>query len=81
MFYGESMFARRTDASKAALAGLVGMLKAQGFTMIDCQQTTSHLGSLGGRAIPRQAFLEQIAALTAQPSPDWPSMQVTFPAV
>ncbi|MEI6547433.1 MAG: leucyl/phenylalanyl-tRNA--protein transferase [Burkholderiales bacterium] len=81
MFYGESMFARRTDASKAALAGLVGMLKTQGFTMIDCQQTTSHLASLGGRAIPRQVFLEQIAALTAQPSPDWPSMQVTFPAV
>ena len=81
MFYGESMFARRTDASKAALAGLVGMLKAQGFTMIDCQQTTSHLVSLGGRAIPRQVFLEQIAALTAQPSPDWPSMQVTFPTV
>lgn len=81
MFYGESMFARRTDASKAALAGLVGMLKAQGFTMIDCQQTTSHLASLGGRAIPRQVFLEQIAALTAQPSPDWPSMQVTFPTV
>jgi len=81
MFYGESMFARRTDASKAALAGLVGMLKAQGFTMIDCQQTTSHLASLGGRAIPRQVFLEKIATLTAQPSPDWLSMQVTFPAV
>jgi leucyl/phenylalanyl-tRNA---protein transferase len=81
MFYGESMFARRTDASKAALAGLVGMLKAQGFTMIDCQQTTSHLASLGGRAIPRQDFLEKIAALTALPSPDWLSMQVTFPAV
>ena len=81
MFYGESMFARRTDASKAALAGLVGMLKAQGFIMIDCQQTTSHLASLGGRAIPRQVFLKQIAALTAQPSPDWPSMQVTFPTV
>ena len=81
MFYGESMFARRTDASKAALAGLVGMLKAQGFTMIDCQQTTSHLASLGGRAIPRPVFLEQIATLTAQPSPDWSSMQVRFPAV
>ena len=81
MFYGESMFARRTDASKTALAGLVWMLKAQQFTMIDCQQTTSHLASFGGRAIPRQVFLEQIAALTAQPSPDWPSMTVTFPVV
>jgi leucyl/phenylalanyl-tRNA--protein transferase len=81
MFYGESMFARRTDASKTALAGLVWMLKAQQFTMIDCQQTTSHLASFGGRAIPRQVFLEQIAALTAQPSPDWPSMKVSFPAV
>jgi leucyl/phenylalanyl-tRNA--protein transferase len=49
--------------------------------MIDCQQTTSHLASFGGRAIPRQAFLEQVAALTGQPSPDWSSMQVTFPVV
>ena len=79
MFYGESMFARRTDASKTALAGLVWMLKAQEFTMIDCQQTTSHLASFGGRAIPREVFLEQIAALTAQAPPDWSSMQVTFP--
>jgi len=81
MFYGESMFARRTDASKTALAGLVWLLKAQQFTVIDCQQATSHLASFGGRAIPRQVFLEQIATLTAQPSPDWPSLQVTFPVV
>ena len=81
MFYGESMFTRRTDASKCALASLVWLLRSAGFGMIDCQQETSHLASMGGRAISRADFLEQIARLTALPAPDWTSLQVSFPEV
>jgi leucyl/phenylalanyl-tRNA--protein transferase len=81
MFYGESMFARRTDASKCALAALVALLREHGFSVIDCQQATSHLGTLGGREIPRGSFLDRIAALTAQPPPDWSTMKVAFPDV
>lgn len=81
MFYGESMFARRTDASKCALTSLIWLLKTAGFSMIDCQQETSHLASMGGRAISRASFLEQIARLTALPAPNWTSLQVSFPEV
>lgn len=56
MFYGESMFARRTDASKLALAALVAFCRAEGIALIDCQQQTKHLASLGARPIPREAF-------------------------
>jgi leucyl/phenylalanyl-tRNA---protein transferase len=57
MFYGESMFARVTDASKIALAFLVRFLKANGVSMIDCQQETSHLASLGATPISRGEFM------------------------
>ncbi|MDI1260371.1 leucyl/phenylalanyl-tRNA--protein transferase [Aquabacterium sp.] len=56
MFYGESMFARQADASKIALAALVCFCRAHGITVIDCQQRTSHLASLGGRTWPRAEF-------------------------
>jgi len=65
MFYGESMFHLRRDASKIAFAHLVRFLAGQGFTMIDCQMPTAHLASLGARAIPRPDFLERVAALSA----------------
>ncbi|ESJ16229.1 leucyl/phenylalanyl-tRNA--protein transferase [Cupriavidus sp. HPC(L)] len=67
MFYGESMFARRTDASKIALAALCGFLAGHGVTMIDCQQETEHLASLGARPIPRSEFVAHLRAATAQP--------------
>ena len=57
-FFGESMFARETDASKAALVALVGRLAARGCRVIDCQQNTGHLASLGAREIPRAAFAQ-----------------------
>ncbi len=63
MFYGESMFARETDASKVALVTLVEKLRADGFELIDCQQETRHLASLGARPIARQAFAERLAEL------------------
>jgi leucyl/phenylalanyl-tRNA--protein transferase len=56
MFYGESMFSRRTDASKIALAALVCFSRTHGIDLIDCQQQTSHLASLGAREIPRASF-------------------------
>jgi leucyl/phenylalanyl-tRNA--protein transferase len=57
MFYGESMFARVSDASKVALAYLVAFLRSHGVRMIDCQQETGHLASLGAAPIPRKAIL------------------------
>lgn len=62
VFCGESMFFRRPDASKVALAHLVERLRAAGFALIDCQQVTPHLLSLGARAIPRDVFLDTLEA-------------------
>ena len=62
MFYGESMFAHRTDASKIALAALCGFLDSHGVTMIDCQQETDHLASLGAAPIPRSTFIAHVRA-------------------
>jgi leucyl/phenylalanyl-tRNA--protein transferase len=56
VFFGESMFSRAADASKVALVELVRRLKEKGFRMIDCQQATAHLASLGAREIPRARF-------------------------
>lgn len=56
MVFGESMFQRRTDASKIALAYLVAFCRARGVATIDCQQRTRHLASFGGREIPRREF-------------------------
>jgi leucyl/phenylalanyl-tRNA--protein transferase len=58
--FGESMFAHRTDASKLALAALVGFCRAQGVELIDCQQNTQHLASLGAAEIPRAAFVQRV---------------------
>jgi len=69
MFFGESMFARRTDASKIALAALVAFCRAHGITLIDCQQNTGHLASLGAREITRQAFEAHLARALASPAP------------
>lgn len=63
MFYGESMFSTETDASKVALAGLVAELRRRNMPLIDCQQRTPLLASLGGREIPRREFLRRVSAL------------------
>jgi len=57
VFFGESMFALESDASKVALVHLVTQLKADGVTLIDCQQETAHLATLGARPLPRHEFL------------------------
>jgi len=61
MFFGESMFSHRTDASKIALAALVCFCREHGVTMIDCQQRTGHLASMGGRELPRSEFEARLA--------------------
>jgi leucyl/phenylalanyl-tRNA--protein transferase len=58
--FGESMFAHRTDASKLALAALVGFCRALGVELIDCQQNTGHLASLGAGEIPRSDFVQRV---------------------
>jgi leucyl/phenylalanyl-tRNA--protein transferase len=61
-FFGESMFSRRTDASKVALAWLVARLKAGNFTLLDCQFMTDHLASLGAVGIPRETYVALLSA-------------------
>lgn len=67
MFYGESMFAHRTDASKIALAALCAFLCKHGVAMIDCQQETEHLASLGASPIARTEFIDHVRRATALP--------------
>jgi len=69
--FGESMFAHATDASKIALAALVCLCRHHGVALIDCQQNTRHLASLGAREIPRAEFLHGIAASQQASAPDW----------
>ncbi|MBG9387125.1 leucyl/phenylalanyl-tRNA--protein transferase [Caenimonas aquaedulcis] len=69
--FGESMFTRVPDASKLALAGLVAFCRAHGIAMIDCQQNTQHLASLGAREIPRAEFVAQVARNASRPTPSW----------
>lgn len=69
--FGESMFTRRPDASKIALAALVAFCRHHGIAMIDCQQKTSHLASLGAREMPRQRFVSHVAHARREPGPRW----------
>ncbi len=58
VFFGESMFSKVSNASKFGFISLVQNLIEHGFTLIDCQQETAHLASLGAISIPRDEFLE-----------------------
>jgi len=71
MVFGESMFSHQSDASKIALAGLVAFCRAKGIAMIDCQQNTHHLASLGAAEIPRSNFVAQVKQHAQKPSPVW----------
>lgn len=61
-FFGESMFSRRTDASKVALAWLIHRLRAGGFQLFDTQFLTPHLASLGAQEIPRCEYHRRLEA-------------------
>lgn len=84
VFFGESMFTRQPNASKYGFLHLAARLERHGFGLIDCQQGTSHLISLGAEAIPRTEFLDLLDRFIAVPSdpgewapgavfPPWPS--------
>ena len=71
MVFGESMFAHQTDASKIALSALVAFCRSAGVTMIDCQQNTSHLASLGAAEISRAVFTEHLKRNVKANAPSW----------
>jgi leucyl/phenylalanyl-tRNA--protein transferase len=60
-FFGESMFSRETDASKVALVHLVARLRAGGYTLLDTQFVTEHLGRFGAVEIPRAEYRRRLA--------------------
>ncbi len=67
-FGGESMFRRRSDASKAAVAHLVEHMRARGFVLLDAQVPTPHLTSLGAVQIPRADYLRRLRLALALPT-------------
>ncbi len=69
--FGESMFSTVPDASKIALAALVGFCRNEGVELVDCQQNTAHLASLGAAEVPRAAFLAHINRAKLAPSLVW----------
>jgi leucyl/phenylalanyl-tRNA--protein transferase len=69
--FGESMFTRVPDASKVALAGLVAFSRHHGIPLIDCQQNTQHLESLGAHEMSRDDFVARVAQNTKKPPPSW----------
>ena len=69
--FGESMFMRQTDASKIALAALIAFCRHSGIQMVDCQQNTPHLASLGAREMPRADFVRHVGQTRNASAPDW----------
>jgi len=66
-FFGESMFSHVSDASKVALVLLIRQLRAWGFTLFDCQQSSPHVMNFGAEAIPRREFLNHLTTALALP--------------
>lgn len=71
-FFGESMFSRRTDASKIALVHLVHRLKAGGFTLLDTQFTTDHLKRFGAIDVPKEIYAKLLAEAVEQEADFFP---------
>ncbi len=69
-FFGESMFHRRTDASKIAMAHLIERLRAGGYRLLDTQFVTDHLRTFGGTEIPREDYELRLADALAHEA-DW----------
>ncbi|MCA2411524.1 leucyl/phenylalanyl-tRNA--protein transferase [Rhizobium leguminosarum bv. viciae 248] len=66
-FFGESMFSRRTDASKICLVHLVDRLRERGFTLLDTQFTTEHLKTFGAIDVPKADYAAMLAAAMESP--------------
>jgi leucyl/phenylalanyl-tRNA---protein transferase len=72
VFFGESMFSRENDASKVAMARLVGECRARDIQLIDCQVASSHLASLGAREVSRYDFVALLRRYARRdPSDRW----------
>jgi leucyl/phenylalanyl-tRNA--protein transferase len=71
--FGESMFTTVRDGSKMALAMLVSVARRHGVQMIDCQQNTRHLASLGAHEIPREEFVRWVTDAQSQAPIAWES--------
>lgn len=69
--FGESMFSLEANASKLALAALICMCKMEKVRMIDCQQNTRHLASLGAKPIQRQLFYDHVCEEKNSPNIHW----------
>ena len=69
--FGESMFALATDASKIALAALICLCRRQQVALIDCQQNTRHLASLGAQEITRAQFIDHVSTAQKQLALQW----------
>ena len=79
-FFGESMFSKVPDASKAALVCLCRQMEAWGITLIDCQVSNPHLASMGAVEISRQEFLERLGRHLKQPGREGPWREIQLPA-
>lgn len=69
--FGESMFTEISDGSKIALAALVAFCRVHGIELIDCQQVTRHLASLGAAPMQRSTFAEHVRQRVQDPPPPW----------
>ncbi len=79
--FGESMFTTVRDGSKLSLCLLVSVARQHGIRMIDCQQNTRHLASLGAAEIPRAQFLTHMHSAGQQAGLDWPSQPLYWDAL
>jgi len=81
MFFGESMFAKKTDSSKIALFYTCQFLKKHGCDWIDCQVASEHLETLGAINIPRELFLSKISRKLKEPtSIPWDEFELIEPS-
>lgn len=71
IFFGESMFSTESNASKFAFIKFVRFLQKKGVQLIDCQQETPHLASLGARSIPRKQFVSYLEKLISENDNVW----------
>jgi len=69
--FGESMFSKRSDASKIALAALICFCKMHAIAQIDCQQNTRHLASMGAAEMTRASFMRQCNVAMQEAAPNW----------
>ncbi|MEX0341447.1 MAG: leucyl/phenylalanyl-tRNA--protein transferase, partial [Erythrobacter sp.] len=80
VFCGESMFSRRTDASKVALAWLVAAMREAGYALLDCQFMTEHLASMGAVALSQESYMAHLAGADGLPAASLPETVARFGA-